>query len=83
MCNVSVKYLKEHLRNAHKITEKEYQELFSDDSDMTGAPLKMFTEDLAHSPRKMKVMDDNLSVLSYPASNHSEEYMDYLGLYHF
>jgi len=78
VCNVSVKYLKEHLRNAHKITEKEYQELFSDDSDMTGAPLKMFTEDLAHSPRKMKVMDDNLSVLSYPASNHSEEYMDYL-----
>ena len=28
VCNVSVKYLKEHLRNAHKITEKEYRELF-------------------------------------------------------
>ena len=28
VCNISVKYLKEHLRNAHKITEKEYRELF-------------------------------------------------------
>merc|ERR1712059_209962 len=33
VCNVSVKYLKEHLKNAHKITEKEYEELFSDDND--------------------------------------------------
>ena len=33
VCNVSVKYLKEHLRNAHKITEKEYDELFGDDND--------------------------------------------------
>jgi len=84
VCNVSVKYLKEHLRNAHKITEKEYQELFSDDSDMTGGPLKMFSEDVltqaVHraSPKKMRVTEDNLSILSFPASNHSDDYMDYL-----
>ena len=31
VCNVSVKYLKEHLKNAHKITEQEYESLFDDD----------------------------------------------------
>ena len=31
VCNVSVKYLKEHLKNAHKITEQEYESLFEDD----------------------------------------------------
>jgi predicted transcriptional regulator len=32
VCNVSVKYLKEHLRNAHKITEQEYETLFESES---------------------------------------------------
>ena len=31
VCNVSVKYLKEHLKNAHKITEQEYESLFEND----------------------------------------------------
>ena len=31
VCNVSVKYLKEHLKNAHKITEQEYESLFEDE----------------------------------------------------
>jgi len=85
VCNVSVKYLKEHLRNAHKITEKEYQELFSDDSDMTGSiPNKMFTEDVMSqmrqmiSPNKIKAMEETISTLGYPATNNSEEYMGYL-----
>merc|ERR1719361_138114 len=33
VCNVSVKYLKEHLKNAHKITEHEYESLFDNDPD--------------------------------------------------
>jgi len=83
VCNVSVKYLKEHLRNAHKITEKEYQELFSDDSDMTGGNHKMFSDSVVTgveyvTPRKQKAAEDNLSILSFPVSNHSEDYMDYL-----
>lgn len=28
VCNVSVKYMREHLKNAHKITEKDYKDLF-------------------------------------------------------
>jgi len=85
VCNVSVKYLKEHLRNAHKITEKEYQELFSDDSDMTGGNHKMFENNVVAgmeypTPKKPKLAEDNLSMLSFPTSNHSEEYMDYLGM---
>jgi len=86
VCNVSVKYLKEHLRNAHKITEKEYQELFSDDSDVTGGNHKMFSDNkvvtgmeyISPNTKKQKVAEDNLSILSFPASNHSEDYMDYL-----
>lgn len=31
VCNVSVKYLKEHLKNAHKITEQEYESLFEEE----------------------------------------------------
>ena len=31
VCNVSVKYLREHLKNVHKITEVEYEELFKDE----------------------------------------------------
>ena len=31
VCNVSVKYLREHLKNVHKITEGEYEELFKDE----------------------------------------------------
>ena len=31
VCNVSVKYLREHLKNVHKITEAEYEELFKDE----------------------------------------------------
>ena len=38
VCTVSVKYLKEHLRNAHKITEQEYMDLFSDDQDRPVGP---------------------------------------------
>jgi len=85
VCNVSVKYLKEHLRNAHKITEKEYKELFSDDSDMTGGNHKMFENTMVTGmdfsgqiSKKPKLTEDNLSVLSFPTSNHSEDYMDYL-----
>ena len=33
VCHQSVKYIKEHLRNAHKITEQEYDELFADDEE--------------------------------------------------
>eukprot|EP00092_Neocalanus_flemingeri_P026546 GFUD01028770.1.p1 GENE.GFUD01028770.1~~GFUD01028770.1.p1 ORF type:complete len:933 (-),score=290.62 GFUD01028770.1:23-2821(-) len=78
VCNVSVKYLKDHLRNAHKITEKEYLELFSADSEV-----KMFTAGLSQlgqvaSQSNIGEMEDNLSVLSFPASNPSEDYMDYL-----
>ena len=63
--------------------------VFSDDSDMTGGPLKMFSEDVltqaGHraSPKKMRVMEDNLSILSFPASNHSDDYMDYLGMQYY
>ena len=28
VCNVSVKYLREHVKNVHKITEAEYEDLF-------------------------------------------------------
>ncbi len=31
VCNVNVKYLRDHLRNAHKITEQEYESLFQDE----------------------------------------------------
>lgn len=83
VCNVSVKYLKEHLRNAHKITEKEYQELFSDDSDVTGGSHKMFESTMVSgmeypAAKKPKLAEDNLSMLSFPTSNHSGDYMDYL-----
>ena len=40
VCNISVKYLKEHLRNAHKITEKEYRELFRYNIVSTCQPIK-------------------------------------------
>ena len=42
MCSVSVKYLREHLKNAHKITEQEYMQLFSEDGDgpVTAGDLK-------------------------------------------
>ena len=39
VCNVSVKYLKEHLKNAHKITEQEYESLFEND-DQNGFDMK-------------------------------------------
>ena len=35
VCNVSVKYLREHLKNVHKITEAEYEELFKDETIKT------------------------------------------------
>ncbi len=31
VCSVNVKYLRDHLRNAHKITEQEYESLFNDE----------------------------------------------------
>ena len=31
VCNTSVKYLKDHIKNAHKLTEKEYHDLFGDE----------------------------------------------------
>ena len=42
MCSVSVKYLREHLKNAHKITEQEYMQLFSEDGEgpVTAGDLK-------------------------------------------
>ena len=42
VCSVSVKYLREHLKNAHKITEQEYMQLFSEDGDgpVTAGDLK-------------------------------------------
>ena len=51
MCNVSVKYLRDHLKNAHKITEQEYEELFVDDSS-------------AKSKRRRSVEDDTSSLSS-------------------
>ena len=39
VCNVSVKYLKEHLKNAHKITEQEYESLFENDDNLNGFDL--------------------------------------------
>ena len=42
VCSVSVKYLREHLKNAHKITEQEYMQLFSEDGEgpVTAGDLK-------------------------------------------
>eukprot|EP00095_Tigriopus_kingsejongensis_P008992 maker-scaffold783_size97670-snap-gene-0.20 protein:Tk08992 transcript:maker-scaffold783_size97670-snap-gene-0.20-mRNA-1 annotation:"hypothetical protein HMPREF1544_09400" len=37
VCNVQVKYLKDHLRNAHKITEQEYESLFEGEHDLFGS----------------------------------------------
>ena len=59
--------------------------LHSDDSDMTGGNHKMFENTVVTgmeypTPKKPKLAEDNLSMLSFPASNHSEEYMDYLGM---
>ncbi|TRY71884.1 hypothetical protein TCAL_08435, partial [Tigriopus californicus] len=34
VCNVQVKYLKDHLKNAHKITEQEYESLFEGEHDL-------------------------------------------------
>ena len=36
VCNVNVKYLKEHLKNAHKIDEFQYKTLFKDELDQSG-----------------------------------------------
>ena len=38
VCNVSVKYLKEHLKNAHKITEQEYESLFEENNTFDQPP---------------------------------------------
>jgi len=69
VCNISVKYLKEHLRNAHKITEKEYRELFSDDADVTDEIPQIFAKSVPISKR----------VASYASSANSDEYQDNLG----
>jgi len=69
VCNISVKYLKEHLRNAHKITEKEYRELFSDDADVTDEIPQIFTKSVPISKR----------VASYASSANSDDYQDNLG----
>ena len=37
-------------------------------------------EYISPNTKKQKVAEDNLSILSFPASNHSEDYMDYLGM---
>jgi len=49
VCNVSVKYLRDHLRNAHKITEKEYQELFLDIKKSSSPYLAIKQEDSIQS----------------------------------
>ena len=41
VCNVNVKYLKEHLKNAHKITEQEYESLFEDENGFEPPPLQI------------------------------------------
>ncbi len=38
VCNVNVKYLKEHLKNAHKITEHEYESLFGEEESFKQPP---------------------------------------------
>ena len=55
VCSVSVKYLREHLKNAHKITEKEYMQLFSEDGDapVTAGDLRNEWEE--SKPKKSKV----------------------------
>ena len=55
---------------------------------MTGGNHKMFSDNnvvtgmeyISPNTKKKKVAEDNLSILSFPASNHSEDYMDYLGM---
>merc|ERR1719158_2271343 len=69
VCNISVKYLKEHLRNAHKITEKEYRELFSDDADMTSEIPQMFAETGLAKPKSAKI---SKRVPSFASSDRSE-----------
>jgi len=76
VCNVSVKYLKEHLRNAHKITEKEYDELFGDDDDGYGNKAKK-----EKKPKiEMLVPEDTSSVSSLPGSVISDDYVDMASL---
>ena len=52
---------------------------------MTSGNHKMFSDSVvtgmeyvSPSTRKQKANEDNLSILSFPVSNHSEDYMDYL-----
>ena len=55
VCSVSVKYLREHLKNAHKITEKEYMQLFSEEGDAPVTAEDLRNEWEESKPKKSKV----------------------------
>ena len=62
VCSVSVKYLKEHLRNAHKITELEYSQLFSDDKDRPVGPEEFRNEWEEQGSKRSRVEEEGSRV---------------------
>jgi len=77
VCNVSVKYLKEHLRNAHKITEKEYDELFGEDDDGYGTKTKKVKVKEEKKPKiEVLAQEDTSSISSMPGSIISDDFVD-------